>query len=879
MSDASKSLTPLMQQYFAIKAEYPDTLLLFQVGDFYELFFEDAQWASSFLGIALTKRGTNNGEPIPLCGVPVHALDHYLVKLVRGGFKVAVCDQLHEAVPGKVVERGVTRVLTPGTLTDTKLLDEKSASYLFSFFPIQDQWGLLFGELLTAQLFATVLPVDAHKMLESEITRFFPDEVLVPETKLGKSFQPYFKQLGYFTTTVPYAEDEEGLGAARGWLGRQFKREQVSPLYDHEGLRNALYTFYTYLKKNQETALEQFRSIHFYKPDDFLVLDSATQKNLELLKNTQDGGSAHTLFNLMDGAVTSMGSRTIKKWITRPLVKQEAIVQRQEVVTTFVQDVACAQIVEKLLREVGDLERVVGRIALKRAHVHDYLSLKQSLAVVPELKKNLHMYDDVALVHLMVAKLADFSELHALLTEAINDDVAKEWLIRSGFDKRLDRARDLIDNSHTKIVELEKAEQQKTGIQSLKIRYNQVHGYYLEVTKANLDSVPDYYIRQQTLVGRERYITKELRDLQAEILTARQEVGALEAELFDKVKTETYAYLSALRAVAQALAHVDALLGLSRVAYEQGYVCPTFNDNRDIIIEDGRHPVVARALSTTFIPNHSQLTDAQSLWIITGPNMGGKSTYLRQVALISLMAQCGSFVPAKSANLPILDRIFTRIGAGDHVAGGKSTFLVEMEETALICTQATQNSLVILDEVGRGTSTFDGLALAQAVVEYIYTTVKARCLFATHYHELTELEKRYEGIATYHMACKKVPEGILFLHKIIKGTADGSFGLEVARLAALPRPIITRAQEILNALERQTISDHHSIVPASSQLESHDNYEFRAQLAELKNELARKDRILSKFLSLDYDNLSPRKAFDLLWSLRGGESPDYERFE
>jgi DNA mismatch repair protein MutS len=863
--NASKT-TPLMQQYFAIKAEYPDAMLMFQVGDFYELFFEDAQWAASFLGIALTKRGTNNGEPIPLCGVPIHALDHYLTKLVRGGFKVAICDQLHEAVPGKVVERGVTRVLTPGTLTDSKLLDAKSASYLCSFFPVEDQWGLVFAELLTAQLFATVLPISAHKMLESEIIRFFPDEILVPETKEGKPFQPYFKQLGYFITMLPSQEDS----SVHDWLERQFKQELVSSLHSQKGLMQAVTMMHDYLKKNQQESLGQFRSINFYKPDDFLIMDSSTQKNLELVKNSQDGGATHTLFNLIDKAHTSMGSRMLKKWLMRPLVKKEAIIQRQDAVQMFMQDVSCAQIVAQLLKEVGDLERVVGRMGLHRAQVHDYLMLKQALAIVPSLIKQLRMYDDISLIHLIISKIADFSPLHGLLSRSINDDRTKEWLIKEGFDAALDRIRGLIDNSHTKIIELERREQEKTGIQSLKVRYNQVHGYYIEVTKANLDAIPDAYIRQQTLVGRERFITPELRDLQAEILTARQEVGARETELYETVKAETSTFLVPLRLLAQALSHIDALGALGTSAYEQGYTRPSLSESRDIIIEEGRHPVIAANISNQFIPNDTHLTDDNSLWIITGPNMGGKSTYLRQVALISVMAQCGSFVPAAQAKLPIIDRIFTRMGASDHVAGGKSTFLVEMEETALICTQATQNSLVILDEVGRGTSTYDGLALAQAVIEYLYHTIQARCLFATHYHELTELEHSFKGISTYHAASKKTDDGILFLHKIVRGTAEGSFGLEVAKIANLPSSIINRAKEILVSLED---TSHVYEVKADPSSNSDSK-----ELTELRQELETKNRILSKFLSLDYDNLSPRKAFDLLWSLRGGDSLDYEDY-
>ena len=838
------SATPLMQQYYAIKHQFSDALILFQVGDFYELFFDDAKKASAFLGIALTKRGHVNGQPIPLCGVPVHALDHYLSKLVKGGFKVAICDQLEPAVAGKVVDRGVTRVLTPGTLTDDKLLDAKSASYLFSFFPTHNQWGLIFGELLTAQLFATALPINAHKMLDSELTRFFPDEILVPDNQMGKQFQAYFKQQSYFTTLVPDLCDDEYMnGAVRGWMGRQFKKETLSTISSTAGLREALYSLYGYLKRNQESALEQFSSINFYKPEDFLILDAATQKNLDLVVG-YDGSKTNSLFEYMDRATTSMGSRTIKKWIMRPSIKKETIEQRYDVIELLIKDIRTIYEYERLLQTVGDVERIVGRIALKRATLHDYIALSRALAIMPEIKNKLNSHQ-VSLIAAIAARIEYFYELSDLLGRSINEDSTQDSIIKEGFDKNLDRLRKLAHNSHEKIVELELREQQKTGIQSLKVRYNQVHGYYFEITKANLDSVPDYFVRQQTLVGRERFTTPELKILQSEIINARNELSALESAVFERIKSEVYNHLAALRHTSAALAHLDALLSLSKIAYEDHCVRPAFNDQRNIIITQGRHPMVARNMQHHFIPNNTSLTDEQSLWIITGPNMGGKSTYLRQNALICILAQCGSFVPAQSASLPILDRIFTRIGAGDNVAAGKSTFLIEMEETALICTQATKNSLVILDEVGRGTSTFDGLAIAQAVVEFIYNSIGARCLFATHYHELTHLSDSCAGILSYYTASKKTEDGILFLYKITQGTADGSFGIEVAQLAGLPQEVVVRARHILQALP--------------------ENPKIEYKEKEVKNSDA---HFFSDIQHIDLDAMSPRQAYEFLWNLK-----------
>lgn len=795
--------TPLMQQYFDIRGNYPDAVLLFQVGDFYELFFDDAKKVAAFLGIALTTRGKNNGNPIPLCGVPVHTLDHYLTKLVRGGFKVALCDQLEVAQPGRMVRRGVTRVLTPGTLTDTALLEEKSASYLFSFFPLEQSWGLLFGELMTAQLFGTVIPASSERNIESELVRFLPDEILLPSTKLGKDFQRYFTQSGYVTSQVHFDEQTLENNELHRWVSN-FKTDVKEKLYQQKSLHAAVANFYSYVRMTQQQSLDQFLSLHIYKPDDYLLLDKATQKNLELVKNNHDGTSKRTLFAVLDGAVTPMGSRMIKKWVLRPLVKKEAIEQRLDVVQAYVNDVTTRQELEQSLSHIGDFERVVGRIALSRAQLHDYTHLARVLQHLPRIQSALQKLTGAPLLHDLATHLENFTALHDLLAKALNDDATKDWIIKAGFHEPLDRMRDMLINSSTKITELELHEQQQTGIGSLKIRYNDLHGYYVEVTNTHKDSLPPHYVRKQTLVGRERYTMPALQALEQEITTARAQHQQLEKELFETVKHAVSLTVHALRKGAHSIAYIDALLGLARVAYENNFVRPTYGTTRDIVITAGRHPVIEQALDGRFIANDTNLTDQESLWIVTGPNMGGKSTYLRQVALINIAGQLGSFVPAQRANLSLLDRIFTRIGASDNLSEGKSTFLVEMEETATICTQATKNSLVILDEVGRGTSTYDGLALAQAIVEHLYTTIGARCLFATHYQELTLLHATHPGIANYHASCMKTPTGILFLYTIAPGVAQGSFGIEVAKLAHLPDSIIKRAENILAALEKPT---------------------------------------------------------------------------
>ncbi len=865
--------TPLMQQYHEIKAAYPDVLLLFQVGEFFELFFEDAKIAATHLGIALTARGKNKGEPIPLCGVPMHALDYYLVKLVKAGFKVGICEQLEPPKPGTVVKRGITQVLTPGTLTDAKLLDAKSASYLFSFFPMQESWGLVFAELLTAQLFATVIPVSSERVLESELVRFFPDEVVVPNNKEGKKLQAYLRQLGYFTTMVEEHPAESALYTdAQVWMQQQFKTAQYQQVYNQESLRLAMTYFYAYVKRTNQDALSQFAHIQLYKPEDFLFLDGATQRNLELVKNNRDGSVKHTLFSVMDHASTPMGSRMVKKWVMRPLIKEEAINQRFDVVEFFSKKIQLLHQAQSYLSQIGDLERIVGRIGVQRAQVHDYIALSRALQVLPDLQLLVSHQHSLVLLDIIKSHMSDFSLLSKFLEAALNDDSLRSWIIKKGFHEELDRIRDLAEHGNQKILEMEREQQEATGISSLKIRYNQVHGYSIEITKTHFDAVPSHYIRQQTLVGRERFVTPELQKLQAEILSAQSESEALEKRIFENVKMEVFTHISALRKLTHALAHLDALCSFSALAYNYNYVRPVFNASRDINIIAGRHPVIEQTLSTSFIPNDTSLVDAESLWIITGPNMGGKSTYLRQVALISIMAQCGSFIPAKQASLALLDRIFTRIGAGDNLADGKSTFLVEMEETAIICTQATKNSLVILDEVGRGTSTFDGLAIAQAVVEYLYTQVNARCLFATHYHELTHLQERYSGIANYYAACRKNNAGIVFLYTMMRGVADGSFGIEVARLAQLPASIVDRAQDVLTTLSvpnhnAVALSDSDQLTEAYQQLfKQHEN--LKKIVSELQAKDAEMEIVKEQLATIDFNELSPKAAFDFLWKLK-----------
>ncbi len=892
MYETARDATPLMQQYFRIRSEFPEALLLFQVGDFYELFFDDAIKAAKVLNIVLTKRGMHQGEPIPLCGVPVHALDNYLAKLVKAGFQIAVCDQLEPAQVGKVVQRGVTRVLTPGTLTELNLLDDRTASYLLSFFPSDNnsnnnssnnsgEWALLFGELLTAQLYATKITNNLLKSLESELGRFFPDEILLPKSPVGQKFNNYFKQLGYITSLVSAQETSGSAMPLRfsniqtqdlnsesnfeSWLNTQFDQNTQNLIQENQTLKLAVLNFYNYLAQRQNSALSQFKSVKFYNPEDFLILDNSTQQNLELFKNSYDQTRKHSLLDQLDQSVTPMGARMIAKWLARPLVNLTQIQQRQLAIKLLLVNLGMTIKLRAQLTKLGDLERIVGRIGLRRANLWDYLQLLIGLQVIPEINNLLQGSQERenfgnSLLSYIKYNLGEFNLLINLLLNSLNQDQQNNWMIKAGFNPELDYKRDLINQANQKILELEKQEQIRTGLNSLKIRFNTVHGYYIELTKANLHLAPADYLRLQTLVNCERFVSPKLRELQTEIEGAQSAIGDLENLIFGQIKTEVELYLANLRKAAQALANLDAILSFAQVAHENNYTCPEFNLNREIMISSGRHPIVENLVTQTFVPNHTNLTDQSALYIITGPNMGGKSTYLRQVALITIMAQCGSFVPASSANLALVDRIFTRIGAGDYLSQGKSTFLVEMEETALICQLATKNSLVILDEVGRGTSTFDGLAIAQAVVEYIYKTIGARCLFATHYHELTELNKIHTGIINYYAKCKKTDQGIIFLHEIIPGIADSSFGVEVAKLANLPESVIVRAQAILNNLTNNQNNSNNSSAELNSQINKGVFVDFQpASLNQAK--------IIAQLKSLELNDLTPRQALDLLWKL------------
>jgi len=846
--------TPLMQQYATIKQQLQDALLFFQVGDFYELFHDDAKIAAGALGIALTTRGKHiDGTPIPLCGVPIHASDFYIARLVKAGFKVALCNQLEPAVAGRLVARGVTQVLTPGTLVSENLLDATRANYLLSFMPLVDSWGIIFGEILTSQLIATVMPANAFKLLEAEVSKFLPDEILIPSEATAKSFISYFKSLGFYTSIVHSSQERE---QAQLWIEKQLDTASRKSIITYPALGGALCQIHTYLATTQQDALAQFQHISLYSPDQFLRLDAATQANLELFKNKRDGSRKNTLWEHIDNAITPIGTRQLKKWLGMPLLVPDMIYQRQEVIAYFLDNHAFKATIESLLRAIGDLERIVGRILLRRGQPNDFRGLLRALSPVLNL---LHAINTNKNLPMLLSQLATGFEniegLRNFLTIALEEDEAQGSLIKTGFDTELDRMREIIA-SNTRSIELfEKNEQESTGISSLKVRYNQVHGYAIEITKSNVELVPSGYMRIQTLAGKERYTTLELKRLEHEYLNAKEEIEKREQEIFERIKSHIIEHATLLRKIAQSIGNIDGLIGLALTAQRYSYTRPIINQEGICTIKEGKHPIIAAQSAHRYITNDVEITPACSLQIITGPNMGGKSTYLRQVALTTILMQIGAYVPATYANLTITDQLFTRVGAGDDVASGKSTFLVEMEEAAYICAHATSKSLIILDEVGRGTSTHDGMAIAQAILEYIKKHIGGLCLFATHYHELAQLAEQLPGVGALQASCAFTKNGITLLYKIIAGAAQASFGIEVARRAHLPKAVVDRAAALLDELESGQKGINRSVA-------SQDLYK---QLYVEKGMLTTSHQaIITDLKQLDLDAISPRQAFDLI---------------
>ncbi|MCS7287102.1 MAG: DNA mismatch repair protein MutS [Anaerolineae bacterium] len=851
-----KELTPVRSQYLKIKRQYPDAILLFRLGDFYETFDEDARIVSEVCNIVLTSRPVGKGQRVPLAGVPHHSLETYLAKLIAAGYKVAICEQLSDKPIGGLVPREVVRVVTPGTIVEPGLLEDKRNNYLAAVVFEGKKAGLAYTDITTGEFAATQIEADDPLLaLREELERLHPAEIIVDQASRKE-----LENLGLSAHITSFESWHFELGNARQALLDHF---EVATL-DGFGLEGkslavrAAGAIIQYLSETQKTALRQLFSIKTYSTSEFMPLDPATRRNLELSETIRGREKKGSLLWVLDRTRTPMGGRLLYRWVHQPLVRTDEINRRLDAVEALFKDTILRAKVRELLKQVSDLERLVGRVRQGIANPRDLVGIRKTLEVARELRKTLEEKNPHPLQP-VIQKLDPAPEVAHLIARAITDDppatVGAGGVIRPGFSRELDGIIEASRNAKEWIAHLEARERQRTGIKNLKVGYNKVFGYYIEVTRSNLNAVPPDYIRKQTLVNAERFITPELKEYEALVLNAEERIAELEAQLFREVCREVALEGSRLLNTASALAELDVYASLAEVAERNGYVRPVIDESDEIHIIEGRHPVVELTIGEPFVPNDVHLTPEERILVITGPNMSGKSTYIRQVALIVLMAQIGSFVPAREARIGIVDRIFTRIGAQDEIAAGQSTFMVEMVETANILHHATSRSLLILDEIGRGTSTYDGISIAWAVVEYIHNhpKLRSRTLFATHYHELTELERFLPKVRNYNVAVAEEGGKVIFLHKIIPGGADRSYGIHVAQLAGLPKPVIHRAEEILRELESN--SSPAAIRP-------------RAPKATQLPLFTLSHPVLEELKNLDIDSMTPLEALNKLYELK-----------
>jgi DNA mismatch repair protein MutS len=808
----------LMEQYREIKKQHQDAILLCRVGDFYEAFYEDAKLISRVLNIALTARSHKNqkGDSAPMAGIPHHALDSYLYKLVQAGHNVAIYDQVEDAKvargENRLVKRDVVKVATPGTITDPKILDQKVNNYLVAIYPTETVYGLAVSDVSTGEF--TVTELEDTTKLWAELFRFAPKECLFSESFDDEEmFERLRTELKVALNTLPdWRFDHD---TARTELLQHFNTLSLEGFgcEDMPAAICAAGALVYYLKETQKQEVEHILSLHTYTVSDFMVLDADTQRNLELTRSIRDGSSKGTLLEVMDETTTPMGGRSLRQWLLKPLRQPDQINARLEAVEELKNRIGLQEELRESLDQMYDVERLISRVSLGSANARDLLALKTSLRLIPSIKEQLQNCE-TALLMTLEESLDPLTELAELIDNAIHPEppvtVRDGNLIHDGYNEELDELREITGEGKNWMASLQKQESEKTGIPSLKIGFNKVFGYYIEVTTANLDSVPEHYIRKQTLVNAERFITPELKERESQILNAEDRIQTLEYELFCNVRVQVAQETERIQKVATVIASVDVIASLAYTASKYEYAKPIIDESDEIIIRDGRHPVVERLFTQEgFVPNDTELNcREQQMHILTGPNMSGKSTVLRQTALITLLAQMGSFVPASAAKIGAVDRIFTRVGASDNLVMGQSTFLVEMNETANILNNATRKSLIILDEIGRGTSTFDGLSIAWAVAEYILDEkrIGAKTLFATHYHELIELAGKYKQAKNYNVAVHEDGEKITFLRKVVEGGTDQSYGIHVARLAGLPQYVIERAQQILTVLEEHNLS-------------------------------------------------------------------------
>ncbi len=857
-------LTPMMKQYFEIKKNYPDTILMFRLGDFYEMFFDDAKLVSAELELVLTGRDCGQEERAPMCGVPFHSADSYIARLVAKGYKVAICEQLEDPATAKgLVRRDVTRVLTPGTVIESTMLDESKNNFLAGIFASKNSIGLCFADISTGSVHVTCFESkNAQRRIVNELGRFMPSELIIsPDVVKLEQVTDFIKSRLHCSC---YLLDENcfDLSKASAMLMKHFGVASLSDLSldSAPAAVSVLGAVMDYLRSVQKTELENIKSIDFYGDSSFMRLDVSAMRNLEITETMRNREKRGSLLWVLDKTKTSMGKRMLRSWIEQPLVGIAGITKRHNAVAELYENPILRGDLIDALTGCQDMERLITRIAYSTANARELKALSATLSRMPMIKALLADCSGALLAELC-SGIMPLEETAQMIENAIIDEppfsVREGGMIKDGFNEELDSLRDIVNNGKGYIADIQLREQEKTGIKKLKIGYNRVFGYYIEVSNSYKELVPEDYIRKQTLANCERYITQELKELESKVLGAQERIVRLEYEIFDSVRKKTAEHLYEIQKTASCVAAIDVLASFARVASENNYCCPVMNAGTMIDITDGRHPVVEKMLDSPFVPNDTRLDCADNRCaIITGPNMAGKSTYMRQVALISLMAQAGSFVPATSAELCVVDGIFTRIGASDDLSSGSSTFMVEMNEVADILKNATSKSLIIFDEIGRGTSTFDGMSIARAVLEYAADKRRlgAKTLFATHYHELTELEESVDGVKNYNIAVKKRGDDITFLRRIVQGCADGSYGIEVAKLAGVPNSVVERAKVVLKELETDGVQR----VITVSRDEDETQLSFGNSNA---------NDIVEKLKKLDVNTLTPIEAMSVLYDL------------
>lgn len=877
--------TPMMEQYRAIKKEHPGSILFFRMGDFYEMFEDDAIVAAKILNIALTSRDKKSDDPMPMCGIPYHALESYLGKMIKSGKSVAICEQIEDPRMVKgIVKRAVTRVITPGTLLDPELMEQNQSNYLCALaFSVDSteqmkNCGLAFLELSTSDFFVMEFSgKECADLAADEIVRLSPREILIPTHLTG--YKGWLRLRDKVPSFSENAMDDWIFTRdyAHGVLLDHFKTVTMEGfgLADCDHSLRAAGAVVHYLRETQKRPVTHITKIYHLDTSQYMILDRVCQRNLELVRRMMDDTSQGTLLALLDDTKTAMGARDLYRWILRPLIDKKAIDERLDAVEKARTTTVKRKDVRDLLAKMADIPRITSRVSLNIAHPKDLAALRQSLQLFPPLVKLLLAIDEGRM-----RKLRDkwdnieeaFQLLHTALVDNPPQTVRDGGVIREGFNEQLDELRALKKNATSMIRDIEKREQQNSGIPKLKIKYNKVFGYFLEVSKAHIEKVPEHYMRKQTLVNSERYFTPELKEFEEKVMNAEEKILELENNLFDDLRNNIAQFDQRLLTMAGIIAEIDILLTFAEIASRLGYVRPQIAENKLLRIIRGRHPVMeVLGNHDRFVPNDTVMDgDGNKMIIITGPNMAGKSTYIRQVALLTIMAQIGSFLPVKEAQIGLVDRIFTRVGASDNLIEGKSTFMVEMVETAQILHNATPKSLVILDEIGRGTSTFDGLALAWSIAEFICRNekVSSRTLFATHYHQLTELADILEGVSNFHVSVKEWNEEIIFLHRLVEGGSDKSYGIQVARLAGVPQEVISRAKEILTNLELT------ELMPArlpfgvwSGKKTDRKAQENSSQLDLFNDLLPTADPIRERLTALDINTMTPLQAFTILSEL------------